>query len=95
MKDLIMANDNDLVAKTKEEGLEHNITATGRRLGIAPVKGLALYRIGFVDGKQGGALPAKLSGMYTGHKTAQLDLSTFIAETWDLAAEATPKKRSA
>lgn len=86
---------NDEIAKNLEEGLKLNMTATGRRLGVVTTPGGPFYRIALVDGKQGGQIPNKYSGKYTSAKLAQADLNRLIKETWDVAEQATPKRRSA
>jgi hypothetical protein len=66
--------------------LKHNVTATGRQLGVVPAPIHGLWQIRYVDGRSG-SIPEKLSGKYTGTRFAQEDLTDFISQTWDIVQE--------
>jgi hypothetical protein len=75
---------------TREYGLAHNITPTGRKLGIVAVVGTGSCRIKFVDSKPGD-LPEELSGLFTGFPFAQKTLNKYLNRFWDTSDKATKK----
>jgi hypothetical protein len=77
------------VCRNVEEGLKHNVTSTGRQLGVVPAQTHGMFKVKYIDGRTG-ALPESLQGKYTGVKFAQHDISDFIRKTWALAEENTP-----
>lgn len=81
------------VCKTKEEGLKHNVTSTGRMLGIVPSPTHGLFHIRYVDGRSG-SVPDKLAGRYTGVRFAQEHLTDFVTQTWDIVAEQLEKSEA-
>ena len=76
---------------TREKAIPEGVTPTGRKLGVFPVKGTALYEIKYVDNKPG-SIPFEYDGFYTGLIHAQRDLDRFLGKLWD-ASDAVVEKR--
>lgn len=62
--------------------MTQNRTPQGKQLGIAQVKGTALYAIKW---EEGGELPEKLTGRYTNVDLAHDDIHAYLKQRWDEA----------
>jgi hypothetical protein len=77
---------------TRDKAIPHNVLPTGRKVGIVPVKGSGMVTIAYVDNKQGGSIPDRYTGRYTGLSMANKDLKKFVTEFWDLSDSSQKKK---
>ena len=91
MEHRIMAENKVL---TRDEAIPNNILPTGRKLGIFPVKSTGMFSIKYDDDKNGGSIPNRYNGKYTGLSQAKRDLIKFLNELWDVSDSSTKKKPS-
>lgn len=78
---------------TKDKGLKENLLPTGRKLGIVLVPGTSLYRIKFVDNKQGD-VPQEYSGKYTSRVYAEKDLKDYVESFWTMSESVSQKQQN-
>jgi len=76
---------------TKEKALPLNILPTGRKVGVAHVRGTGMYELKYVDGK-GGEVPDEYKSRYTGTHYAMAAAKKFVKELWDISEKASKKK---
>lgn len=78
-----MAVDPKEVLLDSNKAIMENLTPFGRKLGIVmdDPNGMALYRIKFVDNKQG-EVPSELSGRWTTLAQCKNDLHGYLRKVW-------------
>jgi hypothetical protein len=83
-------DENELLVREKAAPL--NITPTGRKLGVIPVKGSNMYRVAFVDGKAGD-LPDAYAGKYTALHYATAAMKDYVSKFWDQSEASQSNKK--
>lgn len=67
-----------------EKAYRENYTPFGRKLGVVMEEQYGLYRIKFVDGKNGD-LPESLMGKWTTYANCESDMKAYIRRLWDFS----------
>lgn len=70
----------------RDESIQNNIDATGKKWSIVPVRGLALYKVEPMDPRIN--VPKAIGGQWTKQEWLQEKVNRFLNESWDKAEEA-------
>ena len=66
----------------RQSAVSHNVSPTGRKLGVVPIVGTASWRIKFVDGIPG-EISSELQGTYTSFSRAQQAINMYLEKFWN------------
>ncbi len=69
----------------REQAIREGYTPTGRKVGVALVKGTSLYRVFFVDDKPGPRELSEIDSMFTKPEFAIDAMSKYLKDFWDLS----------